>query len=178
MARLFVQQDDVELLRTIRLTGLPGAVVHGVVAGQRLARAGGAEQRQEQRQVFHFGQNLFDSHEGDVHLRQSAGQPGVALVFRDGDHPGFRHGEIRSADADVSRNIFVAQHPLRGHGQFRRIVGRRTAEFLLEERADLAPCQVHRGENEMVRRLFAQLHDVLTQVRLGHLETGGLQGGE
>ena len=48
---VIIEQHDMKLLGTVDFTRLPRPAIHGVVAGQLLARAGGGEYGEEKRQI-------------------------------------------------------------------------------------------------------------------------------
>ena len=128
-----IEQNNVKFLRSIWLTGLTRAAQQGVVTGQRLASPGRGEHRKKKREIREFRQDFLNADDRDVNLGQGGGKPGVAFVFRDGNHARFRDGEIGPADTDVGLAVFQAHDPPGGHGQFLRIVGGRGTELVLEK---------------------------------------------
>ena len=103
-----VQQHDVKFLRAVGFARLSRSAIKRVVAGDGLPGARGGQHRQEQGEVGKSGQNFFNSDKGHVNFRQRSGQPGVAFIFRDGNHAGLGDGEVRAADAHVRLAIFSA----------------------------------------------------------------------
>lgn len=152
--------------RSIDFTGLLGAAVEGVVTGHGLARTCRGEHGEEEREVFHLWQNLFDAQQGDHRLGQGGSEAGVAFVFRERDHARLGDGEVRACDADVRLDVFLPQGAAGDHREFFRLPGGGAAEFLLEEIADVIAREVHRGEHDVIRRFLAELHDVFTEVAL------------
>ena len=117
-------------------------------------------------------QNFFDADQRNHRLRQRGGEARVALVFRDGNHAGLGDGKIRAGDADVCRDKFLAQHPARNHRELFGIIRRRAAEFALEQFADFAARQMHRGKNDVIRRFVAKLDDEFAEVVFHDFEAG------
>ena len=62
--------------------------------------------------------------------------------------------EVRAGDADVGLEIFLPHHAPGDHREVFGFVGRRVVEFFLEGLPDLAARQVHRGKDEVIRRLL------------------------
>ena len=60
-----VEQHDVPLDGAVGFAGLPRSTIKRVVAGDRLARPGRGQERQEQREIFELGQNLLNAQQGD-----------------------------------------------------------------------------------------------------------------
>ncbi len=96
-----VQQHDVKLLRAVGFARLSRPAIKRVVAGDGLPRARRRQHGQEQGEVGKSGQNLFNPDNRHVHFRQRSGQPGIAFIFRDGNHARFGDGKVRAADAHV-----------------------------------------------------------------------------
>ena len=171
-----VQQHHVPFLRAVRLARLARTGIHRVVAGHRLARPGRREHRQKQRQIAEARQHFLDAQQRDHRLRQRGGEPCVALVLRDRDHPGLGDGKVRPREAHIRRDILLPHHPPRHHREFLGAVRWRVAQLAQKQFPDLPARQVHRGKHDVIRRLVAELHDEFAQVRFHHRVAGLFQG--
>ncbi len=83
--------------------------------------------------------------------------------------------KFAAGEADIRLNIFLPHHAAGDHRQIFRRIRRRIAKFFLEQIPDLAARQVHRGENDVIRRLVPELHDEFAEVAFDDGETLLLQ---
>ncbi len=154
----------------------PRSAVEGVVAGERLAGAGGGEHREENGEVVEPLDAFLDSHQCHVDAWQRCGEPGIPFVFGDRDLAGLGDEEIAAGDSHVGLDVEPAHVAPGDHRQLLGAFCRRTAEMLLEELADLATADMHAGEDEMERGLAAELLDELPEVTFYHAVALGLEG--
>jgi hypothetical protein len=99
---VIIEQDHVELLRSVDLARLPRSAEHRVVTGEVLAGASSGEHREQKRQIGELRHHLFDADHGHMHLGQSRREPRVPLVLRDRDHPGLGDDEIGAGDPHIA----------------------------------------------------------------------------
>ena len=133
-----------------------------------LGRRGARQQLQHHLEVAPLRQHLLDPHQRDQDLRQRRAHAPVALGLHDGDRAGLGDAEVRPADGDGHREELRAQVPARGLGDRARL----QPELLplrdraLEQRRDLRPVAVDRGDEDVRRLVVAELHDQLGEVGL------------
>ena len=99
-------------------------------------------------------------------LRQRGREPGVAFVFRDGNHAGLRDGKVRAGDPHIGGDVLLPQGTARDHGELLGIIRWRAPQLPFKQLGNIAPREVHGGENDVVGRLVPELHDVLAEVAL------------
>ncbi len=95
------------------------AVKMGRVAGDRLARGRASQQAGEDRQVLESWNQFFDSHAGDVNLRQRNAKVCIALVGADHQAARFGDGKIDTGDPDLTSQgtccVGVRERPRSGN---------------------------------------------------------------
>ena len=172
-----VEQDQVELLRTVELAVASGTGDEGRVRGQALA---GSAERGLLEQVSEIGpgrDDLVDAHHRDVDPGQRCGHPTVALVRDEHERPRLGDEEVAAADAHVGGEEIRPQLAPREGGQLGRGVAHWRVDgarggLLVEEGPDLLPGLVRGRHEDVGRTLTGKLDDVLTQVSLADVQPG------
>ena len=103
-----VEQDQMELVRSVELTGPSRPLDQRRVHRELLSRRAPRQQRQEHRQVGHRRDDLLHAHDRDVDAWQRRRHPAVPLVGHEDDRPGVRDGEVRARDAEVRAQELLA----------------------------------------------------------------------
>ena len=167
------------VLRPVQIVRTPSPGAERRVNAEILPRGGPRQQPQQAGRVLQRRHHFLDAGQRDMYFRQGLGQIAIALVGHDHAAAGFGNQEIGAGDADVRRQEPLPQFaprlrqnvPPLGKHPVRRQIRVRQAELCLP----ILAVQVKRRGDDMARRLVPQLDDILAQIRLDRLDSGGLQ---
>ena len=104
-----VDQDDVHLLRTVRVARPLRPAVERRVLGQLATRGGAHQQPQQRHRMRGRRHQLLDPGGDDVHPGRGRGQLGIALVGDGADRTGVGDQEVGAGDPDVGGEELLAQ---------------------------------------------------------------------
>ena len=98
------------------------------------------------------------AHDRDVHARDRRAQPTVALVGDENDRSRLGDAEVAPGDPEVGAEELGAQLLARerGEGSGGGLEHASVGDLLLEELRDLVAVEVHRGGDDVARRVVAR----------------------
>ncbi len=160
-----VDEDDVRLLRAVRLAGGFGAADELVVNGELLAGARATDQVEEEPEVAVGGDEFFDADYRDVDFIGRYAEAGVAFVRHEHDTAALSGDEVATGQADVSIDVFLAEVFAGAAGDGCRVVVIVLADALtLECLGDTAAVFVHDGRDDVGRVIVIKLQDEFAKV--------------
>jgi len=101
VASTVVDEDDMQFLAFSRLFEVTR------VGGYRLPRGAAGEQAQEDAEMAALGNELLDSHTGDVDIRKMGAHVGITFVGTDNEFACFGNGEIDPGERDAPGHKFL-----------------------------------------------------------------------
>src|SRR5438552_3389961 len=159
--------DDHDVHRGARA----GAVEVRGVRGDRLPRGAAREQPEEDRQLPRRGNQLLHAHAGDVDGRQRGAEVRIALVRADHYASRGGDGEVHAGEAGLGSQELLAQVRARRLRELLRIgEAARRPQLVVEQLPDRLLLAMDGRHHDVGRRLAAELHDPLAEVRIHHLD--------
>src|SRR5438874_1545017 len=148
-----------------------GAVEVRGVRGDRLPRGAAREQPEEDRQLPRRGNQLLHAHASDVDGRQRGAEVRIALVGADHHASRGGDGEVHAGEAGLGSQELLAQVRARRLRELLRIgEAARRSQLVVEQLPDLLLLEMDGRHHDVGRRLAAELHDALAEVRVHHLD--------
>ncbi|MDF2974733.1 MAG: hypothetical protein K0R61_5183 [Microvirga sp.] len=165
-----VEDDDVIVLRPVRIRAAAGAGGEGGVDRQFLTCRRAGEHAQQLAHILQRRHELLDGREHDMGFWQDLREIAVTLVRDDDRRAGLGHEEVGAGDAHIRREEALAQHgaglgeQLHGLGEIALGIemGVNAPEILLH----LGGVEVDGGRDDVARQLVAQLDDVFAEIGL------------
>ena len=164
-----VDEDDVHLLGPVGLGGVAGAGDELRVDREVLRGGGAAEQVQQDAEVAVARDDLLDPDEDDVAAGGGDAEAGVALVGDQDDAAALGGDKVGAGEADVGREVLVAEVVAGAAGDRRGIVVVGAKALPLEAGGDLAAVLVDDRPDDVAGVVVVDLDDELAEVGLERL---------
>ncbi len=168
-----VQQDDVKLPGPIaRMNAGPG----GVIGVHPLAGSRSRQRLEKDFEVAETGNDLFDTDDGDEHIREREAHAAIAFGLDDADAAGIGNHEIAAGNSDFdAKKLFTEIGASRGGKILGPVAEIWQLHFALKDLPHLLPILVQRRNDEVRGTIFAQLDDQFGKVGLVGAHAVGLQ---
>ena len=162
-----VHEDDVHVLRAVRLVLRFRTIDKLGVNGQLLAGGGATEEVEENGEVALFRDDLLDTDEGNVKLVRCHAETRVTLVRNEGEPTGVGADEVRSGDTRLGGHVFLTEVNAGAAGDRFWIVVVVRGDALAEEGLrDTAAVLVDDGLDDVGWLVAIELDDELSKIRL------------
>ena len=167
-AALVIHEHDVQILYPAVIRWCRPSD-HAHIAGEQLGRGTARQSLQNWRNIGKLGHQFFQANHGHMHLGQSGGQAGIALVGNQHNSAGFSHSNIATRNTHASLQKFGPQFFPRQLHQARDIRAQALFHLFAENIGHIFAGKMDGWHNHVRRPLPSQLDNPFAQVGFCHL---------